>query len=113
MASTTTGLPIDASADPAALDASDPLVGFRDRFVIPDPNLLYLDGNSLGRPPLAALERLARFAAEEWAGDLVRGWERWLDAPRRIGDLLGTAIVGAREDEVVICDSTTVDLYRL
>ena len=105
--------PIDADADPDALDAADPLAAFRDRFVIPDPDLIYLDGNSLGRPPRAALERLARVAAEEWAGELIRGWDHWLDAPRRVGDLLGTAILGARPDEVAICDSTTVDFYRL
>jgi kynureninase len=102
-----------ASTDPGTLDAADPLAPFRDRFVIPDPRLIYLDGNSLGRPPLAALERLARVAAEEWAGRLIRGWEDWLAAPRRVGDLLGTAILGAQADEVAICDSTTVDFYRL
>jgi kynureninase len=102
-----------ATADPATLDAADPLAGFRDRFVIPDPELLYLDGNSLGRPPLAAIERLERVAREEWAGELIRGWEHWLGEPRRVGDLLGTEILGARPDEVAICDSTTVDFYRV
>ena len=99
--------------DPAALDAADPLASFRDRFVIPDPGLIYLDGNSLGRPPLAALDRLARVAGHEWAGELIRGWDHWLEAPRRVGDLLGTELLGARPDEVAICDSTTVDFYRL
>ena len=99
--------------DPAALDAADPLGRFRERFVIPDPRLVYLDGNSLGRPPLAALERLARVAAEEWAGRLIRGWDDWLEAPRRVGDLLGTKLLGAAPDEVLICDSTTIDFYRL
>jgi kynureninase len=99
--------------DPAALDAADPLASFRDRFAIPDPGLIYLDGNSLGRPPLAALERLARVAGQEWAGELIRGWDHWLEAPRRVGDLLGTELLGARPDEVAICDSTTVDFYRL
>ena len=84
---------LTAAADPAALDAADPLAPFRRRFVIPDPDLVYLDGNSLGRPPLAALERLARVAAEEWAGELIRGCDHWLDAPRRVGDLLGTGIL--------------------
>jgi len=102
-----------ATADPTALDAADPLASFRDRFVIPDPALIYLDGNSLGRPPLAALERLAWVAAEEWAGELIRGWDHWLDAPLRIGDLLGTELLGANPDEVVLCDSTTIDFYRL
>src|SRR5689334_15043517 len=102
-----------ADADPPALDAADPLAAFHDRFVVPDPTLLYLDGNSLGRPPRSALDRLARVAAEEWAGELIRGWDHWLDAPLRVGDLLGTALLGARPNEVAICDSTTVDFYRL
>ncbi|MEO7118838.1 MAG: kynureninase, partial [Candidatus Limnocylindrales bacterium] len=89
-----------ATADPATLDAADPLAPFRSRFVIPDVRLVYLDGNSLGRPPLAALERLARVAAEEWAGRLIRGWDDWLAAPRRVGDLLGTELLGAEADEV-------------
>ncbi|HET9614035.1 MAG TPA: kynureninase [Candidatus Limnocylindrales bacterium] len=104
---------IDASADPGALDRADPLAGFRDRFAIPDPAVIYLDGNSLGRPPRATIERLTRFSAEEWAGDLIRGWERWLDAPLRVGDVIGTELLGARAGEVAICDSTTVDFYRL
>jgi kynureninase len=109
----TTDVRPSAASDPLALDAADPLAPFRDRFAIPDPDVVYLDGNSLGRPPLAALDRLARVAAEEWAGELIRGWDHWLEAPRRVGDLLGTALLGAREDEVAICDSTTVDFYRL
>jgi kynureninase len=99
--------------DPAALDAADPLAAFRGRFVIPDSELIYLDGNSLGRPPLAALEGLARVASEEWAGELIRGWDHWLDAPLRVGDLLGTELLGAEPGEVAMCDSTTVDFYRL
>jgi kynureninase len=102
-----------ASADPAALDAADPLAPFRRRFVIPDPDLVYLDGNSLGRPPLRAIERVSRVLAEEWAGELIRGWDHWLAAPRRVGDLLATGLLGANPDEVAICDSTTVDFYRL
>jgi kynureninase len=101
------------TADPAALDAADPLASFRRRFVIPDPDLVYLDGNSLGRPPLRAIERVARVATEEWAGQLIRGWDHWLEAPRRVGDLLGVGLLGARRDEVVICDSTTIDFFRL
>ena len=99
--------------DPAPHDASDPLAPFRDRFVIPDRRVVYLDGNSLGRPPLATLERLARVAAEEWAGRLIRGWDEWLAAPLRIGNLLGTELLGAGEGEVAICDSTTVNFFRL
>jgi kynureninase len=102
-----------ATADPAALDAADPLARFRGRFVIPDPDLVYLDGNSLGRPPLRAIERVSRVLTEEWAGELIRGWDHWLAAPRRVGDLLATGLLGAKPDEVAICDSTTVDFYRL
>jgi kynureninase len=102
-----------ATADPAALDAADPLAAFRRRFAVPDASVVYLDGNSLGRPPLRAIERLAHVATEEWAGELIRGWDHWLAEPRRVGDLLGTGLLGARPDEVVICDSTTVDFYRL
>jgi kynureninase len=102
-----------ATADPGELDAADPLGPFRRRFVIPDPDLVYLDGNSLGRPPLRAVERVARVATEEWAGALIRGWDHWIEAPHRVGDLLGTGLLGANAGEVVICDSTTVDFYRL
>jgi kynureninase len=109
----TVDAPPTAASDPAALDAADPLAGFRRRFVIPDPGLVYLDGNSLGRPPLRAIERLAQVASEEWAGELIRGWDHWLEGPRRVGDLLGTGLLGAAPDEVAICDSTTVDFYRL
>jgi kynureninase len=101
---------LDRSAQ--ELDAADPLAAFRDRFVIPDPDLLYLDGNSLGRPPRAALERLAD-VADEWAMELILGWDRWLDQPLVVGNVLGTQILGARPDEVAICDSTTVNFYRL
>jgi kynureninase len=102
-----------AATDPAILDSADPLAPFRGRFAIPDPDVIYLDGNSLGRPPLAALERLARVASQEWAGTLIRGWDHWLDEPLRVGNVLGTELLGARADEVAMCDSTTVNLFRL
>src|SRR5436190_12102336 len=113
MAVTPNERPISATADPAALDAADSLASFRDRFAVPDPNLLYLDGNSLGRPPRAAVERVRRVAEEEWAGELIRGWDHWLAEPRRIGDRLGTEILGAHTDETIVCDSTTINFYRL
>ena len=95
-----------------ALDRADPLRGFRDRFARPDPDLVYLDGNSLGRPPLAALEAVERVATREWAGELIRGWDHWLDAPTRVGDRLAP-LIGAGPGEVAVTDSTTVNLYRL
>jgi kynureninase len=96
-----------------ALDAADPLAPFRERFVIPDEHLVYLDGNSLGRPPLAAIEAVDRIARQEWPADLVRGWDRWLDRPLEVGDLLGTGVLGTRPGEVAVTDSTTVNLFRL
>jgi len=96
-----------------ALDAADPLAGFRERFAIPDPGLVYLDGNSLGRPPLAALEAV-RTLGETWATALIRGWEEgWLERPLAVGDLLGTGVLGTLAGEVAVTDSTTVNLYRL
>jgi kynureninase len=96
-----------------ALDAADALAPYRERFVVPDPGLAYLDGTSLGRPPLAAVEAVERIARHEWPGDLVRGWDRWLDLPLRVGDRLATGVLGARDGEVAVIDSTTVNLYRL
>jgi kynureninase len=96
-----------------ALDDADPLREFRARFAIPDPNLVYLDGNSLGRPPLDAIAAVARIAGREWAGELIRGWDHWLEAPGRVGDLLAMELLGARAGEVILTDSTTVNLFRL
>jgi len=106
-------VPDPPTGDPAALDAADPLAAFRHRFVVPEPGLIYLDGNSLGRPPLNAVERLAHVATKEWAGELTRGWEHWLDEPLRVGNILGREILGAHADEVAMCDSTTVNFFRL
>ncbi len=99
--------------DPAALDAADPLAAFRDRFVFSDPGLVYLDGNSLGRLPRATVERLAAVVGEDWGGELIRGWDHWIDEPGRVGDLLATEILGARPGEVIVSDSTTVNFYKL
>jgi kynureninase len=105
-----------AIGDPAhadRLDAADPLAPFRDEFVIDDPTLLYLDGNSLGRLPRATDARLRSFISHEWGGELVRGWDRWIDLPLEIGDRLAATVLGAGPGEVVASDSTTVNLYKL
>ncbi len=96
-----------------ALDAADPVAGFRDRFAIPDPEVVYLDGNSLGRPTKAGLEALTR-VGEQWADALIRGWEfeGWLEEPLRVGDRLAP-VLGAAAGEIAVTDSTTVNLYRL
>jgi kynureninase len=96
----------------AELDAVDPLQGWRDEFVVADPELAYLDGNSLGMPPRRTLARLERTVLEEWGRGLIRSWEHWLDLPRRVGDLLAP-VIGAAPGEVVVHDSTTVNLYQL
>ncbi len=95
-----------------ALDDADPLGGFRARFVAGDPDLVYLDGNSLGRLPLATRDRL-HAAVEEWGADLIRGWDRWIGLAREAGDLLATEVLQAHPGEVVLADSTSVNLYKL
>ena len=94
-------------------DREDPLARYRAAFVVADESLLYLDGNSLGRLPRRAEALAARTVREAWGNRLVRGWnEGWVDAPRRIGDKLGR-LLGAREGEVLVSDSTSVNLYKL
>ena len=95
-----------------ALEARDPLAGFRERFVAADPHLIYLDGNSLGRLPVDTRERL-RAMVEEWGERLVTGWHDWIDMPMRVGDALAAGVLGARPGEVLVADSTTVNLYKL
>jgi kynureninase len=97
----------------AALDAADPLARFRERFVIAEPDVIYLDGNSLGRLPLRSRPVLDRVIDEEWGTDLVRGWSHWIDEPIRVGDVLARDVLGAQPGEVLVGDSTTVNLYKL
>lgn len=98
----------------SALDASDPLAHYRDLFVGSESSLVYFDGNSLGRPPKASVERLARFATEQWGGRLIRGWdESWMQLPFDIGDEIGRTAIGAAPGQTVIGDSTTVLIYKL
>jgi kynureninase len=95
-----------------AWDAADPVSAFFDRFVVPDPGLVYLDGNSLGRLPKATVERLRHVVVEEWGRGLVGSWDRWIDDSRRVGDLIGT-LLGAEPGETLVADSTTVNLFKL
>jgi kynureninase len=94
-------------------DASDPLAAFRDRFVIADPALIYLDGNSLGRLPKATRARLHAAIDDEWGAELIRGWDHWIDLARSAGDVLAEGVLGAARGEVILGDSTTVNLYKL
>jgi kynureninase len=93
-----------------AADARDPLAPFRARFVFAD-DTIYLDGNSLGRLPTATRDRLTAMASE-WGERLVGGWHDWIDAPARAGDVIAS-VIGARPGEVAVCDSTTVNLFKL
>jgi len=98
--------------DAQRLDAEDQLASLRDRFVITDPERIYLDGNSLGMQPKATVAALQQ-AIEEWGRDLVIGWRSWIHLPREIGDLLAANVVEAQPGEVMVSDSTTVNLYKL
>ena len=95
------------------LDSSDPLAAHRDRFVGSDTPLVYLDGNSLGRPLRVTGERLRDFVDTAWGGRLIRGWdEGWFDLPRTVGDELGRVVLGAAPGQTAVGDSTTVLLYK-
>jgi kynureninase len=102
------------AAGPAALDAADPLAGFRERFASTgDDRLIYLDGNSLGRLPLSTSERVAQ-VVQAWGTRLIRGWdEGWLELPLTVGDQLGAGLLGAAPGQVAVADSTTVCLFKL
>jgi kynureninase len=97
------------------LDRTDPLAGFRERFFFDDGDqLIYLDGNSLGRLPRATLARVTRELRQHWGARLVRAWEEgWMELPAQIGDRLGESILGAAPGQVVLGDSTTVCFYKL
>lgn len=96
-----------------SLDQIDPLRGFRDRFEINEPELVYLKGNSLGRLPKGVAEAVHTQVNGAWGTRLVRAWnEGWVDAPTRLGDAIG-CLIGANDGETVVCDSTSLNLYKL
>ena len=95
------------------LDKNDPLAHYRSKFVITDPNLCYLDGNSLGRLPHASVKAMADFISHEWGNEVVNGWSHWIDEAQIAGDLLGRASLGATSGQVLVCDTTSVNFYQL
>ncbi|WP_037369777.1 kynureninase [Amycolatopsis orientalis] len=103
----------DSLADEAAaLDAADPLAAKRAEFDL-DPEVAYFDGNSLGAPPKHVAERLADVVRQQWGRRLIRSWpERWWDAPQRVGERIAP-LVGAAAGQVVVADSTSVDLFKV
>ena len=99
-------------SDCMALDAVDPLRALREQFDLP-PDVIYLDGNSLGARPKAALARAQAVIAQEWGSDLIRSWNKagWFDLPARLGDKLAP-LIGAEAGEVVVTDSTSINLFK-
>ena len=95
------------------LDKNDPLATYRSKFVITDPNLCYLDGNSLGRLPHATVKAVSDFVSHEWGKEVVTGWSHWIDEAQVAGDLLGRAALGAAAGQVLVCDTTSVNFYQL
>ena len=95
------------------MDRKDPLQSFRDRFLISDPSLIYLDGNSLGRLPLETIHSLDNVIRNQWGDRLIRSWnEGWYQQSLRLGKKIAQ-IIGAHPDEVLVSDSTSVNLYKL
>jgi len=96
-----------------ALDDSDPIRAFRQRFLLPS-DAIYLDGNSLGALPVATPRRLEEVVRQEWGMGLIRSWNThdWIGAGRRVGDKIA-GLIGAKAGEVVVADSTSVNIYKL
>jgi kynureninase len=95
------------------LDKNDPLAHFKSQFVISDPEMCYLDGNSLGRLPKATVAAINDFMVKEWGPQVVTGWSHWVDEAQPTGDLLGEAALGAAAGQVLVCDTTSVNFYQL
>jgi kynureninase len=100
-------------ADCEALDRNDPLASLRAQFTIP-PGIIYLDGNSLGMMPAAAPARVAQVVQQEWGQGLIRSWNSagWMSLSQRVGDKIAR-LVGAGPGELVVADSTSVNLFKV
>lgn len=104
---------VDGHDEAVALDLDNPLVAHRDTFVVADADLLYLDGNSLGRLPVQAPAMVEDTTRRQWGERLIRSWnEGWWERPVALGDLLAP-VIGARAGEVIISESTTTNLFKL
>ena len=99
--------------DASNLDANDPLARYRDLFVFTDPEVCYLDGNSLGRLPKSTVETVNKFLIEGWGAKIVDGWGEWIDKAETTGDLIGRAALGAAAGQTLAMDTTSVNFYRL
>ena len=97
----------------AQLDRQDALASYRQQFVANDPDMIYLDGNSLGRLPVSVIERMKKAVEDEWGTDLIRGWNKgWWESPSRIGNKIAS-LLGAAEGQVVVADQTSINLFKL
>ena len=95
------------------LDQQDLLASYLEQFIINDPDLIYLDGNSLGRLPKAVRARMQKAVEDEWGTDLIRGWNKgWWEAPARIGEKIAS-LLGAANGQVIVSDQTSLNLYKL
>jgi kynureninase len=99
--------------DALDLDAKDPLAKYRELFVFTDPDVCYLDGNSLGRLPKATVETINKFLIEGWGTKIVDGWGEWIDKAETTGDLIGRSALGAAAGQTLAMDTTSVNFYRL
>lgn len=99
--------------DCLALDAADPLAGKRADFALPE-GVIYLDGNSLGALPHRVVAQMQTAVVQEWCNGLIRSWTEadWYLAPQRVGARIAH-LIGAAADEVIACDSTSVNLYKV
>ena len=95
------------------LDETDALASSRDRFELAD-DLIYLNGNSLGPMPKAARSQMEEVVGSQWGGQIIRGWleSDWVNLPQRVGDKIAS-LIGAAPGEVVVADSTSVNLFKL
>ncbi|MDX1284459.1 MAG: kynureninase [Draconibacterium sp.] len=95
------------------LDKNDPLNGFRNQFFIADENTIYLDGNSLGRLPLATKKLVDKVVEKQWGTELIESWNKhWYNKSGELGDKIAR-LIGASEGEVIVSDSTSVNLFKL
>ena len=95
------------------LDKEDELASFREAFLVAEPDLIYMDGNSLGRLPRQTVERMQAVMEVEWGKGLIRGWQAgWYQAPERVGEKIAR-LMGAGPNQVVVADSTSVNLFKL
>jgi kynureninase len=100
-------------SDALTLDAQDPLHHYKNKFVVTDPDMCYLDGNSLGRLPHATVKAINDFLTHEWGPEVVTGWGHWVDEAQSAGDLIGRSALGAAPGQVLACDTTSVNFYQL